>query len=425
MTHESRDESMSDQKDCPPAPHRRVLLIQFAGDYREGYTWLASGGAETYHSQRYSVEKTAEIGRKFGEIGVLCCRGNEPYDEVMKDGVRAMGAGLSAGDFTSGPVIAQIQAFQPTHLIVNWPSTDVLAWAVHRGLDILPCFADSFTLSTIGLSPIKALVRTIRHHLRCRRLAKLLNAPQIRWVSNHNIKACRDLERIGVNPRKIVPWDWIQTTVPEMYEPKSRPVERSPWRLVYVGVVNELKGVGDAIEAVAALKRRGRDVELQLIGKGDVDLFSRRARAAGVADCVHFEGLQPNSRVIEAMRSSDLVVVPSHHLYPEGLPCVFYEAFATRTPVICSNHPMFRGIISKEAAVLVPEKRPDAYADAMEKVLDDPGLYRRMSVATKDAWHQFQCPVRWDEMIDHWLGATPEDDRWLAEYSVASGRYPG
>ncbi|MGA7496476.1 MAG: hypothetical protein WBX00_07090 [Isosphaeraceae bacterium] len=78
---------MSDQKGYPPAPHRRVLLIQFAGDYREGYTRLASGGAENYHSQRYSVEKTAEIGRKFGEIGVLCCCGNEPYDEVMKVGV--------------------------------------------------------------------------------------------------------------------------------------------------------------------------------------------------------------------------------------------------------------------------------------------------------------------------------------------------
>src|SRR5271166_1338872 len=189
MIHESRDKSMSDQKDCPTAPHRRVLLIQFEGDYRECYTPLAFGGAETYHSQRYSIEKTAEIGRKFGEIGVLCCCGNEPYDEVMKDGVRAMGAGLSAGDFTSGPVIAQIQAFQTTHLIThNLPSTDVVAWAIHRGLDILPCFADSFTLSTIGLSPIKALVRTIRHHLRCRRMAKFLNAQQIRWVSNHNIK---------------------------------------------------------------------------------------------------------------------------------------------------------------------------------------------------------------------------------------------
>ncbi len=25
-------------------------------------------------------------------------------------------------------------------------------------------------------------------------------------------------------------------------------------------------------------------------------------------------------------------------------------------------------------------------------------------IATKDAWHHFQCPVRWDDMIDHWLG---------------------
>jgi glycosyltransferase involved in cell wall biosynthesis len=343
----------------------------------------------------------------------------------MTDGVRAIGAGLSAKNFTSEPILARIQDFQPTHLIVNWPSTEVLAWAMRRGLDVLPCFADSFSHSTLGLSPAQAVVRTIRHKLKCRRLAKLLNSSQIRWVSNHNIKACRDLERIGVDPKKIVPWDWIQTTVPEMFEPKSRPPERLPWRLVYVGTLNELKGVGDAIEAVATLKRRGRKVELQLIGKGDTDLFSRKAQAAGVSDCVRFEGLQPNARVIEAMRSSDLVVVPSHHLYPEGLPCVFYEAFATRTPVICSNHPMFRGMISEEAAVLLPEKRPDAYADAMERVLDDPVLYRRMSVATKEAWQQFQCPVRWDELIERWLGATPQDNHWLARNSLASGTYPG
>ncbi len=80
---------------------------------------------------------------------------------------------------------------------------------------------------------------------------------------------------------------------------------------------------------------------LSLSAKATLITFLEKARDAGVADCVHFEGLQPNSRVIEAMRSSDLVVVPSHHLYPEGLPCVFYEAIATGTPVICSNHPMF------------------------------------------------------------------------------------
>ena len=65
--------------------------MNYSGDYREGYSRLAAGGQETYHSQRYSVETTATIGRKFGNVGVLCCIGNEPYDEVMTDGVRAMG----------------------------------------------------------------------------------------------------------------------------------------------------------------------------------------------------------------------------------------------------------------------------------------------------------------------------------------------
>ena len=123
---------------------------------------------------------------------------------------------------------------------------------------------------------------------------------------------------------------------------------------------------------------------------------------------VHFEGLQTNAYVMEAMRASDLVVVPSHHRYPEGLPCVFYEAFATRTPVICSDHPMFRGIISEDAAMLVPEKRSDKFADAVIRILCSPDLYRRMSVATKDAWLRIQCPVLWDELIDHFLvGCSP------------------
>ena len=124
------------------------------------------------------------------------------------------------------------------------------------------------------------------------------------------------------------------------------------------------------------------------------------------------------------MRSFDLVVVPSQHIYPEGLPCVFYEAFATRTPVVCSNHPMFRGIISEEAAVLFPEKQPKAFADAVVAVLANRDQYRRMSIATQAAWHRIQCPVLWHEVIEHWLGASPDDDRWLAKHSLASGLYP-
>ena len=61
------------------------------------------------------------------------------------------------------------------------------------------------------------------------------------------------MKRISVDPRKIAPWDWVQTTVPETYEPKSGPGAGSPWRMVYVGVIIEQKGVGDATEGVAEL----------------------------------------------------------------------------------------------------------------------------------------------------------------------------
>ncbi|MGO9598775.1 MAG: glycosyltransferase family 4 protein [Isosphaeraceae bacterium] len=398
-------------------------MIQYSGDYRSGFIQLQSGGGETYHSQRYSHEKTAEIGRKYGMIGVLCCLGEKPYDEVMDDGVRAMGAGLSGADFRTEPILAKIREFQPTNLIVGGPFMEVIRWAIHQNIDTLPCFADSFTLSTTGISPIRALARTAKHQLHCLRLARLLNSPRIRWVANHNVPACRDLERIGVNPQKIVPWDYMHMTSPDMYDPKPGPADGAPWHLVFVGGVSELKGVGDAIDAVAELKRRGRNVELNIIGQGDLDELSARARDSGVAERVHFEGLQTNAHVMESMRASDLVVVPSHHRYPEGLPFVFYEAFATRTPVLCSDHPMFRGIVSEDAAMLVPEKRSDKFADAVIRILCSPDLYRRMSVSTKDAWLRIQCPVLWDELIDHFLGASDEDDRWLAQYSLGSRRY--
>ena len=70
------------------------------------------------------------------------------------------------------------------------------------------------------------------------------------------------------------------------------------------------------------------------------------------------------------------------------------------------------------------EQRPDAFADAIEAILANPELYRRMSAATQDAWHRLQCSVRWHKLVDRWLRATPGDDRWLAEHSLASGRYP-
>ncbi len=398
----------------------RLLVVQFSGDYREAYQRLSRGGEETYYAQRSSVDLLGEIGREIEQAGVLCCCSDEWYDEVVGNGVRAMGA-MCRGDIDPQRVIGMIKSFQPTHLILCTPNLAILNWALGQGLSVLPLLADSFLIDTSGLALPRKLYRTWRKRRYYRRLAEALNRPELRWVGNHNIPACHNLAGLGVRPEKILPYDWPPTNRPEMYRTKQIPENHAPWNLVFVGAVCESKGVGDAIDAVAELKRRGREAELTIIGKAEGLTFQRRAEALEVADRVRFEGRQPQSRVIAAMRSADLVIVPSRHGYPEGLPLVIYEALAVRTPLVCSDHPAFRGRIGHgESSLVFPERNAVALADQVERIMSDPLLYAAMSEATAATWERLQCPLKYADLIRGWLFKSAESERWLAENTLAN-----
>jgi glycosyltransferase involved in cell wall biosynthesis len=402
----------------------RLLIVQWMGDYREAYERLAAGGPETYYAQRHTVMDVGELGRELQQAGVLCCCSSSRYDAVVANGVRSMGAAINPQSPDMTLAISLAAQFQPTHLVLTAPSIPLLRWGLAQGIHILPQFADSFVIRTAGLAPWRKLARLARQGLYHRRLASLLNDSRVRWVSNHNINACRDLVRIGVSPNKVVPYDWPPAVRPDMHEPKSLAVDSRPWRLAFVGSVVPSKGVGDAIDAVAELRARGRPVELRVIGRGSTEGFAQQAKAKGVEELVRFEGLQPQSRVMEEMRSADVMLVPSWHEYPEGLPLTIYESLASRTPLVCSDHPMFRGRVGEGRSTLcVPEKQPTALADAIERIMTDADLYARMSRASADVWEQLQCPVKYGDMIRRWLSGTPEDNRYLAEHSLASGRY--
>lgn len=61
----------------------RLLMVQYAGDYREAVECFAQGGKETYYAQKYSVEAVAEIGKTIEKVAVLRCLTQEPYDLVL------------------------------------------------------------------------------------------------------------------------------------------------------------------------------------------------------------------------------------------------------------------------------------------------------------------------------------------------------
>jgi glycosyltransferase involved in cell wall biosynthesis len=253
-------------------------------------------------------------------------------------------------------------------------------------------------------------------------LRLLLNCSAIEFVANHSLAASLDLKRIGVDPRKIVPFDWPALLSPCDYNPKDAPPPGRSFRLLYVGSLIESKGVGDAILAVSKLRQRRKDVQLTLIGGGDLQAFEEVAENEGIRGDVSFLGLRSHSDVLSAMREHDAILVPSRWSYPEGLPMTLYEALCTRTPLITSDHPMFAlKICNLSNALVFPERNIEAFAGCIDKLMSSPVLYAQLSCEAGNSANDFLCPLKYDQLISCFLHL--EERSKLSEYSLDTYGY--
>jgi hypothetical protein len=145
------------------------------------------------------------------EVRVICCFTAEPYDRVLANGVRAIGAGFR-GKIQMKNLLRLIAEHKPTHLVLRTPIREIFQWAIRHKVKTIATLADSF--STQGLR------NTIKNYW----LASLLNNNQIEWIGNHGINSCLSLQKISVKPSKIIPRDFFSTLTPDFFEPKTLPV---------------------------------------------------------------------------------------------------------------------------------------------------------------------------------------------------------
>ncbi len=389
----------------------RLLMVQYAGDYRETVEHFAKGGGETYYAQKYSVDAVAEIAKTIEEAAVLCCLTQERYDEVLSNGVRAIGAGFNSR-VRNKTLIELIKEQKPTHLIVRTPIQEVFEWAINNKVPTIAILADSFQS--------KGLKKKLQNYL----LARQLNNQLIEWVFNHGINSSLSLQEIGVDSDKIIPWDWPSTITPNAFPAKKLRAETRNLNLVYVGLITESKGIGDVLEALQQLSSKSFSLKLKVAGKGETEEFRNKAKQLNIEESVEFLGLVPNQAIVQLMREADLVIIPSRPDYPEGFPMTIYEALCSRTPIIASDHPMFQNKLKDGInSVIFPAANTVALADCIEKLISNPELYERLSLASYEAWTQLQIPVKWADMINRWLDNSPENRQWLFEHRLSSGRY--
>lgn len=376
----------------------RLVFVQF-GDYGDAYRRLRQpGGKETYYAQRYTIDYVAKLAhsRAVESVTVVTFSHDEPLNELsprlFSAGVDLYPKGAAA---RHDDLIRQVLQLQPTHLVVSAPIVPLLRWGLSQGIAVLPLFADSFQ------------GHGLRQKLRNLRLAYVLNDPRIRYVANHNLAASLELARIGVEPEKILPYDWPAVVSPKDQRAKKAPSADRPFELVYVGQVSELKGVGDLLHALVDLQRAGQRCTLKVIGEVKDPALLTTAKELGVGAQVRFLGTRPHPEVRRAMRDADAVVVPSHHDYPEGLPMTLYEGLCSRTPLIVSDHPMFALRIEPGINALVFEAGShEALAARVLELASDAQLYERLSRNAESAAEGYLCPLKWDRLIAAWLDPT-------------------
>jgi glycosyltransferase involved in cell wall biosynthesis len=152
----------------------------------------------------------------------------------------------------------------------------------------------------------------------------------------------------------------------------ASPVPSNPVTFLLLGRLLHSKGVLDFVTAAAQLKPRHPQVRFQLLGDLDAkhphsigkDQLQQAQRAG-----IEYLGYQQDVRPYLA--AATVVVVPSQQR--EGLPRVILEAFATGRPVIATDIPGCRHVVTPgQTGWLVPARSVEALQMAMLQVLEHP-----------------------------------------------------
>lgn len=155
-------------------------------------------------------------------------------------------------------------------------------------------------------------------------------------------------------------------------EPAGTPLVVLPARLLYD------KGVAEFVAAARQLRARGVAVRMALVGEGDpgnpASVPPKQLRDWADEGIIELFGWRDDMR--EVLTQAHVVCLPS---YGEGLPKALLEAAACGRAIVTTDVPGCREVVRHEDnGLLVPVRDAGALADALERVVRDPALRRRM-----------------------------------------------
>jgi colanic acid/amylovoran biosynthesis glycosyltransferase len=177
--------------------------------------------------------------------------------------------------------------------------------------------------------------------------------------------------------RTPIPLQHLSATV-------RRPPDDGQWRLVQACRLIQKKGILTTLKALAIVKQQYPLVRYVLCGEGPLKTkIGDALKKHGLEDNVELLGWLEQAQLLEQYRIAHMFLHPSEKTREddqEGVPNSMLEAMATGLPVVATLHGGIpEAVTHGHDGFLVPEKSPEQLAEAILKLMNDPGELARMS----------------------------------------------
>ncbi len=170
----------------------------------------------------------------------------------------------------------------------------------------------------------------------------------------------------------------------------------SPFRFLYVSIVDVYKHQWCVAEAVAKLRKQGIPVELDLVGPAYPPALRCLKQTLRKIDpeknFIQYHGAVPYSQLPDYYHKADAFIFASSC---ENMPNILLEAMASGLPIACSSQGPMPEILEDGGVYFNPEV-PDELADTLCHIIENPALREQCAWS---AFHKSQ-EYSWERCAD-------------------------
>jgi len=159
---------------------------------------------------------------------------------------------------------------------------------------------------------------------------------------------------------------------------------KNKYSIVAIARLAEKKGLKYLVRAMKLVTEQEPSCKLTMIGQGPENkTLISLTQKLGISENITFAGQLEHRQTLNILSSASALIVPSIIAKDndrDGIPNVIIEAFISKTPVIASELPSIKEVIThNKIGLLVPCKNPEKIAHAIIKLLNNNALSNRLS----------------------------------------------